>query len=712
MKVLLQLLIALILLPMVSSAVVAQDSLRYIRLYLKDKGTARRVLAPGDPYYQQAVSLLTPRALARRAKVLHPDSLVSTDDLPIFQLYLDVIEATGARVVQRSRWLNTVMLLADTNSFPTLRSLPFVDSVRIARARRSSAQPFEKLTPQIASTEASLLTPRWLIPCITELYGKADTQIRLTSIDAAHRMGIAGEGVLVGVLDAGFDWRNHNALKDLDVIAERDFVNGDDNTADDLGEDAEEHGTAVMSMIGALFDGQIIGGAPHASFVLAKTEDVGSERTIEEDNFVAGLEWIESLGADVTNTSLGYTTFDPPETGHAYSELNGHTAHGSRGLNHAVRLGMICVVAAGNDAQKGYHYIGVPAEADSSIAVAAVTRERAIAGFSSRGFGPSGSAGPLGRSLKPDIASMGVGNWGANHDAPTMLLTGQGTSYASPMATSAIALILSARSSLRPWEVRNLLYRTSDHAMNPDTAFGYGIVNVDRMLDELSRTAPVVGLPRVLLSTKGLTIAAGVRYLGGFPEGYVTDRDPTAYLDLYLSRVGSLRHELLSISQPLYGTARWLAPESIGGERIEDGDSVVVDIFFRGTGRSIRRDTIRAFTSSTGHMNVLGDGSVYRMVSTLCGDPLTEPKFSAGRAVPNPFSNFTQLEFETDVDGKVSIIIYNALGEEMARVMDEEELGAGFHTAFFQPAGFPSGSYYYLIKHGENITSGSMIYLP
>ena len=55
---------------------------------------------------------------------------------------------------------------------------------------------------------------------------------------------------------------------------------------------------------------------------------------------------MEAQGVDVTNTSLGYTTFDPPETGHSYEELNGHTAFGSRGVNHAVQLGVTCVLAA------------------------------------------------------------------------------------------------------------------------------------------------------------------------------------------------------------------------------------------------------------------------------------------------------------------------------------------------------------------------------
>ena len=92
------------------------------------------------------------------------------------------------------------------------------------------------------------------------------------------------------------------------------------------------------------------------------------------------------------------------------------------------------------------------------------------------------------------------------------LLTGQGTSYATPMTTSVIAILLSARPQMRPWELRQLLYRTSDHASAPDTAYGHGVINCGRALSELSRPAPVVGFPRAAIVNGLLAIAAGLRY--------------------------------------------------------------------------------------------------------------------------------------------------------------------------------------------------------
>jgi hypothetical protein len=607
------------------------------------------------------------------------------------------------QVAQMSRWLNTVMVRADSNQMLLVRALPFLDSTRVLRTRRKSEAPIDKPVAFPAQPYESPATP--LPTCITEAYGFAATQNRVIGIDVAHRMGIAGEGVLVGVLDAGFHWRDHEALKYQNIIAEHDFVNGDGNAADEPGEDAEEHGTAVMSMIGGLYDTVLIGGAPHVSFILAKTEDVRSEKNVEEDNFVAGLEWVEAMGADVTNTSLGYTDFDFPETGHPYSDLNGHTIMASRGLNHAVSLGMICCVAAGNEAQKSYRYIGVPAEADSSFAIAAVTSSRIIAGFSSRGFGPGSTFTTLPRSLKPDFAAMGVGNFGANHASTTALITGQGTSYASPMATAAVALILSARRSLRPWEVRELLRETSDHFSAPDTAYGYGTINLSAVFDEMSRTAPVIGYPRVRIGSHGIVVAAGVHYLGGFPHSSVTDGDPTAYVDLRVRRLGSQQTETFSVPQPLDGVARWYLPGSIAGDAVRPGDSLEMTFSFRRDGSVIRLDTVGAFDSYVADAH-----SAYRGVSTLC-ETLSEPQLNAGNAVPNPFGLFTQIEFETDLKEKVSVIVYNALGQEVARVIDDQELDPGFHTAFFEPQGLPSGSYYYAIRQGDVVRTGAMVYI-
>ena len=82
-----------------------------------------------------------------------------------------------------------------------------------------------------------------------------------------------------------------------------------------------------------------------AAFMLAKTEDLRYERHVEEDNFVAGLEWLEAQGVDITNTSLGYTVFDAPEAPHTYDELTGNRVPASRAVNRATDADRGCAVA-------------------------------------------------------------------------------------------------------------------------------------------------------------------------------------------------------------------------------------------------------------------------------------------------------------------------------------------------------------------------------
>ncbi len=688
-----------------SLALMAQDSLRYYRLYLKDKGTPERTLSPADPFYKQATAHLTGRALARRARVLPAGSLVSTSDLPLYPPYLEAIAAAGAEVRQTSRWLNTAMVLADSATYERLRSLPFLDSARMMKARRRTTDiPFGKGSSLVRiQTSPPPADPRSF--CITDHYGRADYQNRMTGIDKGHMLGIAGEGVLVGVLDAGFDWRGHAALRHLNVIAEHDFVFNDSNVADEPGEfGAESHGTTVMGMIGGYYQNVLIGGAPHASFILAKTEDIRSERQVEEDNFVAGLEWIESMGADVTNTSLGYTTFDAPERSHDYSELDGRTAHASRGLNHAVSLGVVCVVAAGNEAGR-YNYVSVPAEADSAIAVAAVDSSGRVAYFSSRGFGEMTVPGRV--RLKPDVAAFGVGNWGADHSDTFRILTGQGTSYASPMVAGAVAMILSARPGLTPYQVRELLYKTSSRATDPDTAVGHGVVNVGRALQELSRSAPVVGLPKVMMFGDHLSIIAGTLFEGGMPMGqFRNDLPLSSYLALTVGVPGGPDTTILQ-PQPLAGVARWYVPATVRGISLTPEDSVDLMIRYASTGEIVRQGRF-GLGASQGTFQV-AQGVPDLVTSTLCEIPAM-PGTSVAVAVPNPFRQFTMIGFETGDRATVSLTVYNALGQEVARLIDQREMDPGFHTSYFQPAGLPAGSYYYMLQVGEDVRSQQVIY--
>ncbi len=113
-------------------------------------------------------------------------------------------------------------------------------------------------------------------------------------------------------MDAGFNRLSHDAFLSMNIIAAWDFVNNDPNVGDenDMGEGS--HGTMTLSTIGGYAPGHLIGPAFNSSYILAKTENTDSETPIEEDNWIAAMEWADSIGVDVTSTSLGYIGYDPP----------------------------------------------------------------------------------------------------------------------------------------------------------------------------------------------------------------------------------------------------------------------------------------------------------------------------------------------------------------------------------------------------------------
>jgi hypothetical protein len=656
-------------------AAMAQDvPVRYYRIFLRDKGTSARVLHPGEPLYDSAMVNLTPRALARRAKVLPSDSLVTTDDLPVYPAYLNAIRATGAQIAQTSRWLNTVMVLTDSLTYENIRLFPFVDSVETVRAHGSGPDPIGKLATPAGAYGAVPVTQAIANPgCLEGRYGFATAQNQFGRIDVANARGFAGEGILVGVLDAGFDWRKVAALRNAHVIAEYDFVNHDDYAGSDQpGEPVDPiepvgwHGTIVSSTIGGFLPGRLVGGAPNVTFAFAKTENVFGEHNLEEDNFVAGLEWLEGLGVDVTNTSLGYTTFDPPEQGHTYEELNGHTAFGSRGLNHAVSLGVTCVVAAGNEAGS-FNYVSVPAEADSAIAVAALNSDSSVASFSSRGF--------TGRTrIKPDVGALGVNVFGADARDSNLVSSARGTSLASPLVTAAAAVILSAAPDLTPYQLRTLLYQSSGKSDAPDTAVGYGAINVERALDLLSLTRPIVGTPQIFLRNDTLLISAWTQFLGTHIGGSQYN------LELDIRRADGSGSTSIVRPQPISGVAEWMIPVTTGGLNLAAGDSISVEI------RPPGSDPVRTFAARMTENFAMP-------LSTLCNDiPVdgTEPLL----VTPNPTAGPAHFGFTLDKSASVKLVVYNPAGQEVDRLVDESTLDAGDYAVEWSPSGLASSAYF------------------
>ena len=73
-------------------------------------------------------------------------------------------------------------------------------------------------------------------------------------------------------------------------------------------------------------------------------------------------------------------------------------------------------------------------------------------------------------------------------------------------------------------------------------------------------------------------------------------------------------------------------------------------------------------------------------------------EFGLSQNYPNPFNPSTTLEYYLPEDSYVSITIYNTLGQEMERVLDNELQDAGYAEVSFDAAAFSSGVYFYRLS--------------
>ncbi|MCC6181624.1 MAG: S8 family serine peptidase, partial [Bacteroidia bacterium] len=413
----------------------------------------------GSPYsVSSPTAYLSSRSIARRT---NQGIAIDITDIPVNQTYINQVNATGAQVFGRSKWLNAAIVVVNNSTQLTaINSLSCVTtSSPVAKMHKGNTDDLSTPTQQ-AHRESQITGYN---------YGNSFTQNNQLGTPCMHENGYRGQGMMIGVLDSGFDNANNNAVFDSlrnenRIIATRDIVMGNSSVYED-----HNHGAMVLSCIVGNTPGELIGTAPKASVVLIRTEDVSSEKPIEECNWVVGAEFADSLGVDITTTSLGYTTFDSPYTGHTYSDLDGKTSPMSVAATMAARKGIFVLNAAGNDGNNAWMYIGVPADADSICAVGAVDGSGVHAGFSS--VGPTADG-----RIKPDLSSMGQGSYVCAPNGTFM--SGNGTSFATPILAGAVACLWQANPTKTNMQIMQALKSTASQSASPDNNYGWGIPNM------------------------------------------------------------------------------------------------------------------------------------------------------------------------------------------------------------------------------------------
>jgi len=424
-----------------------EDGRAKLWVFFTDKGLTRAEELSAIEAFRAG---LPERALRRRAKVGFD---VNVNDLPVADEYVSEVEATGAEIVTRSRWLNGVSVLADAAQARSLSGLPFVREVRpVARGTK----PLPKLVPAPArrvGARAGRLD-----------YGESLGQLQQIQVTQLHDEGFDGSGVLIAMLDTGFD-TDHQVYRHLDIVAERDFINNDTETADEPGDPSGQdgHGTATLSCVGGMYDGELYGGSYGASFVLCKTEILDEEIQAEEDYWAAAIEWADSLGADVVSSSLGYLDW------YTYEDMDGNTAVVTRAADMAAARGIVVVNSMGNEGNDPWLYMIAPADGDSVLSIGAVDSDGARTGFSSVGPTCDGR-------IKPDVMALGLYAYVATTEDTASYGYASGTSFSCPLTAGAVGLLVQGHPEWSPVDFIEALHATATQSASPDTLMGWGIV--------------------------------------------------------------------------------------------------------------------------------------------------------------------------------------------------------------------------------------------
>lgn len=637
-------------------------------IFFKDKGIPRseKIL-----HLEKERSRFSEQTLQRRAKTLSQDQLVDEDDLPLAKSYVDKLIQLRVEPIVQSRWLNAISAILTDAQKAAIKQLSFVKEIRRVAGY---SQKFPDQSDKIFLDKSQNYSFD---------YGPSLQQNEMMHVPEVHDLGLDGSGVIVGMLDTGYDYKLHEAFASMNVIAEYDFINNDDitqnETDDNDASSQHNHGTYTLSALGGFKEGQLIGPAFGASFLLAKTEDVRSETQVEEDNWVAGIEWLERMGADLVNSSLGYNDW------YTYENMDGKTAVTTIAAEKAIQKGVVVVNSMGNEGNNSWYHMIAPADGFNVISAGAVYDTGDLIGFSSRGPTYDGR-------FKPDVVAMGSNVISVQPATINGYRGTSGTSLSSPLIAGVAALVLQAHPYLTPFQVREALRETADRAQNPDNNYGWGLLNA---------------------------------YEAIFYHGLFFSPNPAIYFDeqgghLVTTKIYS-KNELNSDSLFLYyaGPNQDFSPVKLYPAGVENEYQGWIPPMTKGATIRFYFSAIDEISGEKFHPHDAPAGYFDFLAQDPQFPPVEVPEeFRLYQNYPNPFALTTTIKYDIIFPTNVTITIYNVLGQQIRKLVDNE-----FHHQ--NPFSYrkiwdgrndggdlvTSGLYFYRIRSDKFSTVKRMIFL-
>ncbi len=544
-------------------------------------------------------------------------------DLPVNENYIEVLKDSGITVYRRSRWFNAVSAYLQNTSVEMIRKFHFVTDIQPVRRFR-----FQRNLPSGSDKLRKYFSGE---------YGLSENQVQMIGIPVFHEQGIFGQGVRIALFDTGFRL-THESLRHIKVIDTYDFINNDRNVDNETGDspDQHHHGTRVLSVIAGYQPGMLIGPAYRSEYLLAKTDDLHSETHMDEDNWVAAVEWADSLGADIISSSLGYNTFDAGEGDYTYDDMDGQTTIVTRAANMAVEKGIAVFTAAGNEGAKSWYYILAPADGFNVVAVGGLNPDGSLWSGSSRGPTADGR-------IKPEVLTQAVSVLTADPVSLDKYSVATGTSLACPLAAGSGALILSINPNLDPLSLRELMITSADNYQTPDNNLGYGMVDL-----EAAFTLLTAG-PKVEISDFSVTPMEGRNQVSWNVHMEIDN----GLWVLQRRTYGDIREEIARFEGSAFNLH--LRKFNFLDKQINGGESVQYILAAQPGGTQFEYIDSVSVTAREPNQNTL----------------LT--------CYPNPFNMQTAVTIGLLRSATVSLAIFDVNGRRVKTLVDNEYLHAGYH---------------------------------
>ncbi len=367
----------------------------------------------GQPWTEDVVSLKT-----QNARTIRKIEVVQPTDVPVPESYVDSLKYWGITPDVRSKWLNGISCYLSPNQLSRIGHLGFIKSI----------DPIEVNGLVVSSAESD----SWD-------WSYAAEQINRVRLGQEQ---LDGKGVVIGIIDGGFLTADanpslHRIFKAQKILGYRDYVTPASAPFAGFQTLDDGHGTEVWQLIAGVNHDKHIkyGLAPEASFYLARTDHGKDETRTEEDYWIAAMEWMDSAGVSLINTSLGYNKgFNDPQENYTPEQMDGKSSTISRAAQVATdEKGMLIIVSAGNDGNdKSWRILSAPADAEGVLSVGTTRLKNASKmGYSSIGpeFLPY---------LKPNVS----------------VYSSRGTSFSAPIVTGLAACIIQFDSSLSNREIK------------------------------------------------------------------------------------------------------------------------------------------------------------------------------------------------------------------------------------------------------------------